>query len=48
MSEPAMAFQTVCRLNLAGVSLRKTSSAPANGGSSVNQPAQAAPEGGNR
>ena len=47
-SEPTMAFQTVCRLNLAGISLRKTSSAPATGASTANQPAQAAPEGGNR
>jgi type II secretory pathway pseudopilin PulG len=47
-AEPTMAFQTVCRLNLAGISLRKTSSAPANSGNSANQPAQAAPEGGNR
>jgi type II secretory pathway pseudopilin PulG len=41
-SEPTMAFQTVCRLNLAGISLRTGSSAPANTGNSnsVNQPRQ--------
>jgi hypothetical protein len=47
-SEPTMAFQTVCRLNLAGISLRNGASASANGGNSPNQPAQAAPDGGDK
>jgi hypothetical protein len=41
-----LAFQTVCRLNLAGISLRKTSSAPANNGNPASQPGQPAPDGG--
>ncbi len=45
-SEPTLAFQTVCRLNLAGISLRKTASAPGNNANSANQPGQAAPNGG--
>jgi len=44
-SEPTLAFQTVCRLNLAGVALRNTSSPSANN-RDANQPPQATPEGG--
>jgi type II secretion system protein J len=47
-SEPTMEFQTVIRLNLAGVALRKTSSARANTNTGTGQPAQAAPEGVNQ
>jgi len=42
-SEPALAFQTVCRLNLAGVALRNSSSA--GNRDTASQPAQATPEG---
>ena len=44
-SEPTLAFQTVCRLNLAGISLRNPSSAPANKENPTGQPAQASPKG---
>ena len=43
--EATLAFQTVCRLNLAGISLRKTASAPAALGA-ANPPGQATPTGG--
>jgi len=38
-SEPTLAFQTVCRLNLASISLRNLSTAPANNPNSTTQPA---------
>jgi hypothetical protein len=45
-SDPPLAFQTVCRLNLAGISLRNTSSpnSPDNG-NPAGQPAPATPKG---
>ena len=44
--EETMAFQTVCRLNLAGIALRTPASVPSNTDKNANQPAQPAPEGG--
>jgi len=45
-SESTLEFQTVSRLNLAGVALRKTSSAPANNNNPAGQQAPTAPNGG--
>ena len=45
--EPVLTFQTVCRLNLAGISLRNTASAPANSGDTASpRPTENAPQGG--
>ena len=47
-SEPTLAFQTVCRLNLAGISLRNSSSARSSATSNDDrQSGQGLPEGGN-
>jgi len=47
-SEPTLAFQTVCRLNLAGIARRNSSSDSSTTGKLTGQPAQAAPEGVNQ
>ena len=44
--QETMVFQTVCRLNLAGIALRNPSTPVSNTQSNPNQPGQPAPEGG--
>lgn len=45
-NETSLAFQTVCRLNLAGLSLRSSSSSSSDTSNTPSRPAQVAPEGG--
>lgn len=45
-NEPSLAFQTVCRLNLAGISLRNNASPASNRPDGSSQPGQAQPDGG--